>query len=240
VRIAILSDVHSNVLALEAVLEALRPFDAVWHLGDAVGYGPQPVEAIERLAAVQAVSVMGNHDAAVLGTVSIDWFNSDARAAIEWTAERLTSAARQWLAALPETALQREFTLVHGSPREPLFEYLMSRAAARPSIALLGTAHGLVGHSHVPLVFQLQDDDLTVALGEDGMSIEIGGRRLLANPGSVGQPRDGDPRASAMIFDTEAGTLTWHRVEYPIEKVQAAMRVARLPRRLIDRLAHGR
>jgi diadenosine tetraphosphatase ApaH/serine/threonine PP2A family protein phosphatase len=241
VRIVIVSDVHSNVVALDAVLDALRPFDAVWHLGDAVGYGPHPVEAIERLAAVQAVSVMGNHDAAVLGTISTDWFNDDARAAIEWTAERLTPAARHWLQVLPEAVDEGDFTLVHGSPREPLFEYLMSRAAARPNIESLETPHGLVGHSHIPLAFSQEEGaELDVTMGLDGTAVELDGRRVIANPGSVGQPRDGDYRAAALVLDRDAGTLTWQRVEYDIDAVQAAMRAAKLPKRLIDRLSRGR
>jgi predicted phosphodiesterase len=241
VRIAVISDVHSNVVALDAVLDALRPFDAVWHLGDVVGYGPHPVEAIERLAAAQALSVMGNHDAAVLGAISTDWFNDDARAAIEWTADRLTPAARHWLQALPEKLVEDEFTLVHGSPREPLFEYLMSRAAARPSIEMMDTPHGLVGHSHIPLAFRQEDgNDVSATIAIEGTSVEIGGRRVIANPGSVGQPRDGDFRASAALFDRDAGTLTWHRVEYDVEQVQAAMRAVKLPKRLVERLSRGR
>jgi len=240
VRIAVISDVHSNVAALDAMLDALHPFDAVWHIGDAVGYGPQPVEAIERLAALQATSVLGNHDAAVLGTISSDWFNKEARAAIEWTAERLTSAARHWLASLRETVVVDDFTLVHGSPREPMFEYVMSREAARPSMELMGSVYGAVGHSHIPLLFRVDGAETEVMLGEDGLTVELDERRLIANPGSVGQPRDGDPRASALLLDTEARTLTWRRVSYAVEEVQAAMRAAKLPRRLIERLSHGR
>ena len=241
-RIAVLSDIHSNLPALEAVLAALGELDACWHLGDVVGYGPHPVEAIERLAAVQAVSVMGNHDAAVLGTITPDWFNEDARAAIRWTVDRLTPAARHWLQALPETAVDGDFTLVHGSPREPLFEYLLSRAAARPNIESLETPHGLVGHSHIPLAFHQEegDHDLGATVGLEGTVMELDRRRVIANPGSVGQPRDGDFRASAVLFDRDAGTLTWHRVEYDIDAVQAAMRAAKLPKRLIDRLSRGR
>ena len=239
-RIAVISDVHSNVVALDATLDALRPFDAVWHIGDVVGYGPQPVEAIERLAAVQATSVLGNHDAAVLGTIGSDWFNDDARAAIEWTAEQLTPAARHWLASLHETVVVDDFTLVHGSPREPLFEYVMSRATARPSIEILASVYGAVGHSHIPVLFRLDGEDMEVILARDGMTVELDERRLIANPGSVGQPRDGDPRASAFLLDTEARTLTWRRVSYAVEEVQAAMRTAKLPRRLIERLSHGR
>lgn len=239
-RIAVISDVHSNVAALDAILDALRPFDAVWHIGDAVGYGPQPVEAVERLAAVQAISVLGNHDAAVLGTISSDWFNTDARAAIEWTADRLTPAAHHWLASLPETVEVEGFTLVHGSPREPLFEYVMSREVALPSIELLASTYGVVGHSHIPLLFRVDGDDAEVLLATDGLAVELDERRLIANPGSVGQPRDGDPRASALLLDTQARTLTWRRVSYAVEEVQAAMRAEKLPRRLIERLAHGR
>jgi len=239
VRIAVLSDIHGNLPALEAVLQALAPFDAVWHLGDVVGYGPQPNEVIARLAREDAIGVCGNHEAAALGRIDTAWFNEDARAAIEWTAARLEPAARDWLAALPERRQEGDFTLVHGSPRDPTWEYLASVPVARASFAALTTPHAFVGHTHDPRVFR-EEDGLVETLGPgDGSELELDHRRVLLNPGSVGQPRDGDPRAAAMTFDTERRLVAWQRVSYPIAATQALMRQAGLPRRLVDRLDYG-
>jgi diadenosine tetraphosphatase ApaH/serine/threonine PP2A family protein phosphatase len=239
VRIAVLSDIHGNLPALDAILEALVPYDAIWQLGDIVGYGPQPNEVIERLQREGALGVCGNHEAAALGRIDTAWFNEDARQAIEWTARQLDPAARAWLEALPERRVEGPFTLVHGSPRDPIWEYLSSVPVARASFGALETAHGLVGHTHDPRVFR-EDDGLVETLGpNDGSELELDGRRVLLNPGSVGQPRDGDPRAAGLVLDTDARRVTWHRVSYSIATTQARMRAAKLPRRLIERLDFG-
>jgi len=239
VRIAVLSDIHGNLPALEAVLQALAPYDAVWHLGDVVGYGPQPNEVIARLVREDAVGVCGNHEAAALGRIDTAWFNEDARLAIEWTAARLEAASRDWLAALPERRQEGDFTLVHGSPRDPIWEYLASVPVARASFTVLETTHALVGHTHDPRVFR-EDDGLVETLGPtDGSELELDRRRVILNPGSVGQPRDGDPRAAGLTLDTERGLVSWQRVPYPIATTQALMRQAGLPRRLIERLDLG-
>lgn len=241
-RIAVLSDIHSNLVALEAVLAALGSVDAVWVLGDTVGYGPEPDAVVERLLDIGAVAVAGNHDVAAVGAADLAWFNPDARTAIEWTQRRMAPRTRSWLAALPTTISEPPAALVHGSPREPLWEYITSGREARPNLALLadkGLPLGLHGHTHVPVLWRRTDDDLELIRADDGTRIDLDERVVLANPGSVGQPRDGDPRASYLIYDTERGALTWHRIAYDIAVTQEAMRRAGLPRWLVDRLAVG-
>jgi len=239
-RIAVLSDVHGNLPALEAVLEALRPFDAVWQLGDVVGYGPQPDEVVARLAAENAVGVRGNHDSAAIGQLDTDSFNDDARAAVEWTAQRIKPETRRWLAALPLRTIDQPFTLVHGSPRDPTWEYVYSSAIARANMSAFDTKHCLVGHTHVPVVFrERKSGGVEATVVKTDSTISIDGARLIVNPGSVGQPRDGDPRACGMILDTERATFEWRRVEYPVEEVQQMMADLDLPPRLIARLKYG-
>ena len=238
-RIAVLSDIHGNLPALEAVLSALRPFDAVWQLGDVVGYGPQPDEVVGRLAAEGALGVRGNHDSAAIGELATDAFNDDARAAVEWTAERIDGRTRSWLAALPLTTVDTPFTMVHGSPRDPTWEYVFTSAVARANLRSFATRHCLVGHTHVPVVFRQRGPGMESINPGPGDTLDLGEQRVIANPGSVGQPRDGDPRASAMMIDTDAQRLVWHRVEYSIEKVQKLMSQKDLPIRLIARLRYG-
>ena len=238
-RIAVLSDIHGNLPALDAMLAALRPYDAVWLLGDVVGYGPQPNEVIARLIDEGATGVRGNHDSAALGELDTDSFNDDARAAIEWTTEQLNPAARKWLAALPNQVVEEPFTLVHGSPRDPVWEYVFTPGVARRNLPELETRHGLVGHTHIPIAFREIGDGIETLVPHELSPLKMTEMRLLANPGSVGQPRDGDSRASALIYDTDQGTLEWHRVEYPIEAVQQLMGEIGLPPRLAARLSLG-
>jgi predicted phosphodiesterase len=238
-RIAVLSDIHANLPALEAVLAALGPVDAVWHLGDVVGYGPHPDAVVARLRGLGAAGVRGNHDAAALDLEMTEWFSPDARRAIEWTAGHITPATRAWLAGLPERCEIEGLTLVHGSPRDPTWEYLTTVSGARANLASFATAHLLHGHTHLPSVFRDDDGRMEMLEPSDGSTLRLDARRVLANPGSVGQPRDGDPRASAAVLDTASSTLTWHRVAYPIATTQAAMRAAALPDRLVARLEHG-
>ncbi len=238
-RIAVLSDVHGNLPALEAMLEALKPYDALWQLGDIVGYGPQPDEVVARLIEENAVGVRGNHDSAAIGALETDAFNDDARTAVEWTAARISPATRDWLAALPLRSVDEPFTLVHGSPRDPTWEYVYSAGVARANLPLFETTHCLVGHTHVPLIFRQRSGKVEGVHVKGEMTYALGGERLVVNPGSVGQPRDGDPRASALLLDTDAGTLDWRRVEYSIERVQRLMEQHRLPRRLSARLQFG-
>ena len=238
-RIAVLSDIHGNLPALEAVLTALAPYDAVWQLGDIVGYGPEPDEVVSRLRGEAATGVCGNHDAAALGRIESSSFNHDARVAVHWTADRLQAGTREWLGALPQRASDGAFTLVHGSPRDPIWEYVYSAGVARSSFGAFETPHCLVGHTHVPLVFRDDDGQVETLAPSEGSQLSLDSRRTILNPGSVGQPRDGDPRACGMILDTQAMTVEWRRVEYPIRTTQERMRSAGLPRRLVERLSHG-
>ncbi len=238
-RIAVVSDVHSNLHALDAVLADAGSVDALWHLGDIVGYGPDPDAVVERLAAAGAIGVRGNHDAAACGGNEIDWFNNDARAAMEWTRRQISATTLDWLRALPERREAEDFTLVHGSPLDPTWEYITTTAAARANLDAVSTTHGLNGHTHVPIAFGLAGDrmETTAAIGDPGM--ELDGRRLLLNPGSVGQPRDGDPRASYLVLDLAERRARWGRVAYDIDTVRTRMRTAGLPTRLSERLRHG-
>lgn len=238
-RVAVLSDIHSNLIALDAVLDALGPVDAIWQLGDVVGYGPDPNGVIERLRERGAIGVRGNHDGAAVGGREIDYFNVDARRAMEWTRLELSAESRAWLAALPERHRSDGFTLVHGSPRDPTWEYVTTLPIARVNLEALDTTYGLHGHTHLPFVFRDDDGLIETIKPSDGSALELDARRVLANPGSVGQPRDGDPRASALVLDVEARRLTWHRVVYDIAATQAAMRKKPLPDRLVERLDYG-
>jgi len=238
-RIAVLSDIHGNLPALEAVLAAVKPYDAIWQLGDICGYGPQPNEVVARLALENATGVRGNHDAAAIGELETDSFNDDARTAVEWTAARLEPATRDWLAALPERSVSDPFTLVHGSPRDPTWEYIFTASIARGNLAAFETPHCLVGHTHIPVAYRERSGRMEGIEPDGGRPLKLGRQRVIANPGSVGQPRDGDPRASAMVLDTDERTLAWHRVEYPIERVQKLMADFKLPPRLVRRLQYG-
>jgi diadenosine tetraphosphatase ApaH/serine/threonine PP2A family protein phosphatase len=194
---------------------------------------------VARLREAGAVGVRGNHDAAACGGPEIEWFNPDARRAMEWTREAINGQSRAWLEALPERNTIDGCQLVHGSPREPIWEYITSVPVARANLALLDEPVGLHGHTHIPVAFLEDDGRIEVVGPGDGSHLELAGRRALLNPGSVGQPRDGDPRASYMILDPEAGAATWHRVEYDIAAVQGALREAGLPRSLVSRLSFG-
>ena len=239
VRIVVLSDIHSNLLALDAVLAKVGAVDAIWHLGDVVGYGPEPDGVVDRLTALGAIGVRGNHDAAATGGSEIDWFNPEAKAAMEWTRAAISEPTREWLAALPLRRIETDFTLVHGSPRDPIWEYVTSAALARAGLSAISTEHGLHGHTHIPIAFTMVDGRMRTLQPRAGNTVALGEGRCFLNPGSVGQPRDGDPRASCMVLDSVAGTATWERVPYDFEAVGASMRAAGLPVRLADRLRVG-
>jgi diadenosine tetraphosphatase ApaH/serine/threonine PP2A family protein phosphatase len=183
--------------------------------------------------------VRGNHDAAACGGDEIEAFNPDARAAMEWTRQVISATTRAWLAALPERRIAGDYTLVHGSPRDPIWEYVTSVPVARANLAVLETPFGLHGHTHVPIAFRDDDGRVEAISPADGSTIRLDGDRMLLNPGSVGQPRDGIPAASWLILDTDAERCTWHRVDYDIPAVQRAMAAVGLPPRLIGRLTYG-
>mgnify|MGYP001822742090 FL=1 len=238
-RVAVLSDIHSNAPALEAALEAVGAFDQLWVLGDTVGYGPHPDEVVERLRGLDAVAVQGNHDAAVLGRIPTGTFNDLAKAAVAWTAETMKPANLDWLAELPEIRVEGDFTLAHGSPRDPIWEYLFSVPAARINLAAFETPYCIVGHTHHQLTFRDDDGRVEALLAEDEATLMLDARRCILNPGSVGQPRDGDPRACAMTIDTATAAVEWLRFDYDIEATQEAIRATPLPGRLADRLEMG-
>jgi predicted phosphodiesterase len=243
-RIAVISDVHSNLRALEAVLAALGPVDAIWHLGDAVGYGPDPDAVVARLRGAGALSVKGNHDDAVASGALLEWFNQDARDAVTWTQGRISAETRAYLANLPlvleEQTPAGSFTLVHGSPRHPTTEYVYSRAVAREVAPELRTEHCLVGHTHIPLLFQAVGRGRLEEWSVDpGRPVHLREGRTIINPGGVGQPRDGDPRAAYMVIDTDTAEAVLRRVAYDVEGTQRAMLEAGLPPALASRLSFG-
>ena len=234
-----LSDIHANLAALDAVLAAVPSVDEVWQLGDIVGYGPQPDEVVARLRDIGARGVRGNHDAAAVGGLEIESFNVDARRAMEWTHQTISEDTRQWLAALPERLELEGFTLVHGSPRDPVWEYVTSTPVARAAIAAMDTPHGLHGHTHVPIAYLEHDGHLETMSPGAGSVISFEHQRGLLNPGSVGQPRDGIPTAAWLLLDTTTGNGTWNRTAYDVGGVQRAMEGVGLPERLVARLAYG-
>ncbi len=245
-KVAVISDIHSNLVALEAVLAAIGSVDAIWQLGDVVGYGPEPDAVVARLKEAGAIGVRGNHDAAVVGDLPTDSFNDDARAAVEWTRKRIRFETEAYLRALPEklvlpdsTTARGELTLVHGSPRNPIWEYLTSTWAARENLGAFDSRWCLNGHTHVPLVLAQVGQSVKGLAVDAAIRIELGDSRAFLNPGSVGQPRDGDPSASYMLFDTDAYAASWQRVEYRIEDTQARMLELGLPPGLARRLTFG-
>jgi predicted phosphodiesterase len=241
-RFAVLSDIHANLPALEAVAADLPPVDQVWVLGDTVGYGPQPNEVIATLQAMGARSVMGNHDGAAIGTVDPVHFNPDARTAIEWTAGVLDPNARAYIAALPEVRTDGDLTAVHGSPRDPIWEYITGPGVAAANFEAYETRFCLFGHTHLPVAFRLVDGEVEGTIGLPGTSARLGPERAMLNPGSVGQPRDGLRDAAYAVLDLEAdeSTFEFRRVRYDIDRTQRLMREAELPVRLVERLGYGR
>lgn len=235
-RILVVADVHSNLEAFQAVIAAAGAFDSVWCLGDIVGYGPDPSACIGLLQSYPHLAVAGNHDIAAAAGAGLEEFNPYAAAAARWTSARLTPEEKVWLLGLPQVTEQGEFTLVHGSLRAPLWDYIFAAPEAAAQLAAQRTAYSLVGHTHVPMLFTAGG----TARPSDGVAVPLGGERFVANPGSVGQPRDGDARAAYAVIDTQAGQLTFHRVAYDYALTQAKMKTAGLPVFLAERLAQGR
>jgi predicted phosphodiesterase len=240
-RIAVLSDVHSNLHALEAVLADVDAagVDEVWCLGDVVGYGPRPNECVALLRERAAVCLAGNHDLVVLGKIPIAAFAGDAAAAAAWTRGTLDEGSRRFLEGLEPQGSAREVALYHGSGRDPVWEYVLSVATARATLALTEAPLVLVGHTHAALEFSVDGDSARGDTAPAGTTVELGPLRRLLNPGSVGQPRDGDPRAAWLEIDNESGWATFRRTEYPVERTQAEMRAAGLPEALAARLTEG-
>jgi predicted phosphodiesterase len=241
-RILVISDIHANLVALEAVLADAGAVDEVWSLGDVVGYGPRPNECIERIASLpRLTALMGNHDYACLSDISIEAFNPEARRSLLWQRETLTDASREFLRSQSVIPVERgEVTLAHGSPRDSIWEYVMNTLVARLNLDYFATPWCLVGHSHFQGVFQyhLAEDEFTIEVPAPNTPYVLQERAFL-NPGSVGQPRDRDPRAAYAIFYPQERIWEPHRVAYDIQAVQTQILEAGLPARHAERLAGG-
>jgi len=239
VRVAVVSDIHGNLHALEAVLEAIdrdAP-DELWCLGDLVGYGPRPNRCCARMAERADVCLIGNHDLAALGRLDLEIFSPDAAVSDAWTAENLEQETRAFLEPLEPQGEREGVGLFHASPRDPVWEYVLSPGIAYAGLAATTQQLVLVGHSHVALHFHLSTT--TLATAEGGVELDLGDDRWLLNPGSVGQPRDTDPRAAWLLLDLEAGKATFRREAYDIAATQAEIRERGLPEALAARLEHG-
>lgn len=239
-----MADVHANLAALDSVIESAHPFDEIWALGDLVGYGPQPNEVVARLRSHKLRSIVGNHDLGSIGKVDLSSFHADARVACEWTAGELNADARRFLEELKGSALFGDVSVAHGSPRNPIWEYVTGLQVAMTNFGHFSTQACLIGHTHVPCVYRWPGG----MLGEDACSsseplpnsaIELGDDRVIINPGSVGQPRDGDSRAAYACYEPKTRVMSFHRVEYDVDATQVAIRRARLPDRLAVRLQYG-
>jgi len=240
-RAILLSDIHANLVALEAVLSDAHRDAAVWVTGDTVGYGPDPVDVLAALRERDAFLVAGNHDLAVAGKMGVNEFNREAADAALMHRSLLSAEDRDLLGAMPLIATRDSFTLVHGSLRDPVWEYVLDRSAARACLQLAETPHCCNGHTHIPAVFEWRDGRGSVVARQprEGEVIDLTKGRVLLNPGSVGQPRDGDPRAAWLEVDTETRTATFHRTRYDIPETQRRMRRRGLPPFLAERLAYG-
>jgi diadenosine tetraphosphatase ApaH/serine/threonine PP2A family protein phosphatase len=241
----VITDVHANLPALEATLEDVEKIgaDEIWCLGDVVGYGAQPDGCAELVRDRCAVCLVGNHDLAVLGTLDVAAFSEAAAAAVWWTRDHVSAATLEFLRGLEPRQSRADVALSHASPRDPVWEYVLSTEQADACLDAQAERIGLIGHSHVALFFarpaEPQPDGVRGAQAGDGTLLRIEEGGWLINPGSVGQPRDGDPRAAWLELDTEALTARFHRVEYDVVAAAAAIVDAGLPRRLADRLSTG-
>ena len=244
-RLAVISDIHGNLPALEAVLaeiDAARP-EEVWNLGDVVGYGAEPNECVELVRERCTVSLAGNHDLAVLDAIDVSTFSPAAAEAAQWTRAKLTDPAREFLAGLHAADESHEVALYHASPRDHVWEYVLWPEQAGECIARQATRVALIGHSHIALCFRAADDgdpDATEgAQVSADTKLDIGDGRWLVNPGSVGQPRDGDPRAAWLELDTDEWTATYRRTEYEVARAAESIAAAGLPEHLGKRLFVG-
>jgi len=241
-RVLVISDVHANAIALEAVLTDAGKVDAAWCLGDVVGYGPQPNECIERIRSLPNLTcMMGNHDFAAIGDMPLATFNSDAKKALLWQRQMFSGESQAFLSSLPgKLIVHGEVSLAHGSPRDPIWEYVMNTQVAKNNLSFFDTPWCFVGHSHFQAVFQFhaRNDNMTVVVPRPAEQYELKERAIL-NPGSVGQPRDRDSRAAYAIFSPEKRIWEPRRAEYDIKAVQKLILDAGLPPRHAERLAGG-
>jgi len=244
-RCLVLSDIHANLAAFDAVIYDAGHFDLIWCLGDIVGYGPDPNECIARLRQFPHLSLCGNHDWAALGKIELRGFNSDARISAEWTQRQLTPASRAYLQALPPSrTVDPDFTLAHGSPRQPIWEYILDPMTAGYNFDAFQTPACFVGHTHVPALYYMpigvaNARQCEMRTPQWNSPVHLNSGRWIANPGSVGQPRDGNPNASYALFDLDDSVWEHRRVRYSIRETQSRMRERDLPARLVERLAQG-
>ncbi len=240
-KILVISDIHGNYTALETVLASAGKVDAVWCLGDLVGYGPDPNECVERIKSLTRLTcIKGNHDDAVISSRNIDKFNDDAELTVRYTRDTLKPENMKFLQKLREKVFSQTEILAHGSPRHPMWEYLVEPVVAMMNFSYFSTQLAFVGHSHLPISFTMDENGEKVirTIHEGNSEMKLTGRAIL-NPGSVGQPRDRDPRASYAIYDPEASTWNIFRVEYDIPAVQKRILAAGLPQKNAQRLEAG-
>jgi len=242
--VAAISDIHANLPALETVLADIDStgVDEIWFLGDAVGYGAQPSECLQLVDSRCSISLLGNHDLAALGEIDISTFSPGAARSALWTRENLTGEDLDRLRQIGEASGSKEgFGLYHASPRDPVWEYVVDAELAADNMDAQPERISLIGHSHIALYFNRADPtaETSSVLGADGSSVDLSEGEWLLNPGSVGQPRDGDPRAAWLELDTTALKATFHRIDYPIDAAADSIREAGLPGHLADRLYQG-
>ncbi|MBI5823285.1 MAG: metallophosphoesterase family protein [Chloroflexi bacterium] len=241
-RILVMSDIHANYTALVAVLKEAGEVDETWCLGDLVGYGPDPNAAVEEVRDIKNLTcLLGNHDVAVIGRMPLETFNGEARRSLMHHEKVLSASNMDFMRSLPsKTKVRGEATMAHGSPRDPLWEYILNTLSARINFDHFDTPWCFVGHSHIQCLFALDEKTDRVSLEQVKPDITIPLHpKLILNPGSVGQPRDRDPRAAFAIYDTEARTWTPRRAEYNIAEVQERIRSAGLPEKHAARIAEG-
>jgi predicted phosphodiesterase len=245
-RAAVISDVHSNQPALETTLAAIDEVgvDEVWCLGDVVGYGAQPDACADLIQQRCAVCLAGNHDLAVLGSLDIATFSETAATAVEWTRENISPATVEFLRGLDPAGVRSGVSLSHASPSDPIWEYVLSVDQAEAGLDAQEQRVGLIGHSHIALFFTRPEgarrSEAQGAQAGDGAVLGLESGDWLLNPGSVGQPRDSDPRAAWLELDTEEWTARYHRVSYDIATAAETILAAGLPSQLAERLAVGR
>ncbi len=241
-RVLVMSDIHANYTALEAVLKDAGKVDATWFLGDLVGYGPDPNAVVEEVREIPNLTcLLGNHDVALTGKMPLETFNGDARRSLMYHEQVISASNLEFLRMLsPKTITQGDATLAHGSPRDPLWEYILNGLTARLNFEHFSTPWCFVGHSHIQCMFTMDEekDRVTIEQTRPGETIKLR-RKLILNPGSVGQPRDRDPRAAYAIYDTEAQTWTPRRVAYNVAEVQQRIRELKLPEKHAIRIAEG-
>ena len=241
-RVLIMSDIHANYTALEAVLKDAGQVDETWCLGDLVGYGPDPNAVVEEVRDIANLTcLLGNHDVAAMGKMPLEIFNGDARRSLIYHEKVLSASNLDYMHSLSSNKkICGEATLAHGSPRDPLWEYILNTLSAQLNFGSFETPWCFVGHSHIQCSFALNEETNRVTLGaskpDETISLHS---KLILNPGSVGQPRDRDPRAAYAIYETETRTWTPRRVKYNIAEVQERIRAAGLPEKHAARIADG-